>query len=528
MNKLKIGFLLICILLTSCKKTPKQDQINEEYYSPNYESLNTHEIPDWALDAKFGIYAHWGPYTMTGDWPDDATYPKSGNYHTVGYRGLYKLGRKPDPRRVAFEKRYGAVKDGFGYKTLAENFTASKFDPIVWADLVQESGAKYAGLAVVHHDGFLMWDSKQTLFNAGNMGPKRDVTQELFTEFKKRNIKTMATFHHARSLEMYNKWIPVLKEKPEYKNVDLLQKENEKYYWFLDKNTFSQKRFEITKEFIQKYKPDCIWFDSGGVKETQEETLSTFFNMGIDAKKEVSVHNKDSQFGKKIGLYSFERGYKRPEFIPWPWEDDTTASNSGSWCWWHGITYKKSNDLILRLCHLVANNGGLLLSLNPRPDGSFDPEMVLMLKGIGKWLKQNEEAIHGSRPWEIQGEGHLQEDELRFQWNRNMQRWAKPNVSIFDETDIRFTTQNNTLYAIQLAIPKNGITTIKSLGFDNIPSSIKDIKEIQLVGYGKVGFNRTKENLQIQLPSNLPNDVALVFKVDIIGKLNRVLHKNKR
>lgn len=119
MNKLKIGFLLICIFLTSCKKTPKQDQISEEYYSPNYQSLNTHEIPDWALDAKFGIYAHWGPYTMTGDWPDDATYPKSGNYHTVGYRGLYKLGRKPDPRRVAFEKRYGAVKDGFGYKTLA-------------------------------------------------------------------------------------------------------------------------------------------------------------------------------------------------------------------------------------------------------------------------------------------------------------------------------------------------------------------------------------------------------------------------
>lgn len=504
-------------------------QEDNKYYRPNYESLNDHEIPDWALDAKFGIYAHWGPYSIVGEWEDDTTYPKSGNYHTVGYRGLYyKLGINSDPRRIAFEKRYGAVKDGYGYKTLCENFTASKFDPVAWADLVEESGAKYAGLAVVHHDGFLMWDSEQTPLNAGNIGPKKDVTGELFEEFKKRNIKTMATFHHARSLKIYNDWIPHLKSNPEFKNVDLLQEENKDYYWFLDPDTFSKKRFDITEEFIDKYKPDCIWFDSGGVKETQEQTLTTFFNMGINENKEVCVHNKDSQFGKKIGLYSFERGYKRPEFIPWPWEDDTTASNSGSWCWWHGITYKKSKDLILRLCHLVAHNGGLLLSLNPRPDGSFDEEMVSMLKGIGKWLHQNEEAIHGTRPWEIQAEGHLQEEELRFQWNKNMKRWAKPDVSIFDETDIRFTTKGNTLYAIQLGIPKDGKTYIKSLGFDKTPISIDKIKSIELIGYGKVKFKRLNENLEINLPTNLPNDVALVYKINITGQLNRILHKNER
>jgi alpha-L-fucosidase len=177
----------------------------------------------------------------------------------------------------------------------------------------------------------------------------------------------------------------------------------------------------------------------------------------------------------------------------------------------------------------VANNGGLLLSLNPRPDGSFDPEMVQQLKDIGKWMHQNDEAIHATRPWKIQGEGHIDEMELRYLWNPSMKkRWGTPNVALFDETDIRFTTKENTLYAIQLGIPEDGITRIRSLSYMNKVGSGNKIESVELLGHGPVEFNRGNEALTIKLPNELPNNVALAFKIQVKGKLERILYQGKR
>ena len=246
--------------------------------------------------------------------------------------------------------------------------------------------------------------------------------------------------------------------------------------------------------------------------------------MGVRENVETCLHNKDRQFGDTLGVYSYERGYLRPPLLHHPWEDDTTSSVSGSWCWWHGCTYKSSRDLILRLCHLVANNGGLLLSLNPHVDGSFEPEMIEQLKGIGKWLRQNDEAIHGSRPWKIQGEGHTDEVALRFQWTPHMERYATPNVALFDHTDIRFTTKGNTLYAIQLGLPPDSVTRIKSLSNKNKVGSGNQITAVVFLGHGSVPFERNDDVLEIQLPEEKPNDVALVFKVQVEGELQRLLY----
>ena len=499
-----------------------------ESYEANWTSLTQHEIPGWAMDAKFGLYAHWGPYSIIGSWEDNPTYPDSGNYYTVGYRGIYSLNEK-DPRRLAFEKRYGAVKSGHGYRAVCEDFTAKGFDPAAWADLVVESGAKYAGTCAVHHDGYLMWDSAVTDFCAGKTGAKRDLISELFKELEKRGIKTIASFHHDRTRSLFHGWAQSFASKPEYAGVDLLQASALTQYWFMGaEQEFIDKRLAITKEFITKYHPDCIWFD-GGATDTPQDILATFFNMGLADKKEVSLHNKDRQFGDTLGVYSYERGYLRPPLLTHPWEDDTTSSQDGSWSWWHGIAYKPYRDLILRLCHLVANNGGLLLSLNPRPDGSFDPEMIAQLKGIGRWLKQNGEAIYGSRPWKIQGEGHVDEFALRFVWCPKMPaRYATPNVAMFDETDVRFTTQGNTLYAIQLGIPTKGVTRIKSLSNKNKVGSGNRIKAVDLLGYGPVAFKRGDQALEIQLPAKLPNDVALVFKMEVDGELERILYQGEK
>lgn len=499
-----------------------------EKYEANWKSLNQHEIPDWALDAKFGLYAHWGPYSVIGSWTDDPTYPTSGNYHTVGYRGIYTLEKKYALQKAAFEKRYGAVKDGNGYYDVCQSFTAKGFDPVAWADLVVESGAKYAGTCAVHHDGFLMWDSKVTDFSAGKVGAKRDLVGELFTELEKRGIKTMASFHHSRARSLFKGWADKLSEQPEYAAVDLLQKNAKDRYWFMTtEEEFTEKQQAITKEFINKYKPDVIWFD-WGINTKPEEILETFFNMGLRENKETCIHNKGQQFGSSLGVFSYERGHKRPPLLNHPWEDDTTSSACGSWSWWHGVKYKPARELILRLCHLVANNGGLLLSLNPRDDGSFDPEMVTQLKNIGKWLRQNGEAIHGSRPWKIQGEGHVDESELHFRWSPTMERWATPNVALFDYTDIRFTTQRNALYAIQLGIPEDGHTHITSLSNKTKVGSGNQINAIELLGYGPVSFARGDDTLDIRLPETLPNDIALVFKITVEGELERILYQGKR
>ncbi len=501
----------------------------QKKYQATWESIKTHEIPNWALDAKFGIYAHWGPYSMIGSWEENNTYPDSGNYYTVGYRNIYTQNAN-HPIRKAFEKRYGSIQKGNGYINLCKDFTAKGFDPVLWADLIKESGAKYAGTCAVHHDGYLMWDSEITDFCSGKTGAKRDLVGELFKELEKRDIKTIASFHHARTKRFFDGWKKQLSRNPEYSKVDLLQQKSLQNYWFMgSKEDFLKKRKNITNEFITKYKPNVIWFD-GGATDSSLDILATFYNTGEKSKKEVEVHNKDRQFGDAFGVYSYERGYLRPHsLLNHPWEDDETSSISGSWSWWHGINYKQASDLIKRLCHLVANNGGLLLSLNPRPDGSFDEGMVAQLKGIGKWLKQNDEAIHGSRPWKIQGEGHIDPLELRYVWSKAMQhRYATPNVTKFKSSDFRFTTQKNALYAIQMGIPRNNKARIKSLSNKNKVGSGNKIMSISLLGYGVVGFKRTDDYLEINLPSKLPNEVALVYKIKVKGELDRILYRGNR
>lgn len=500
-----------------------------KHYEPEWKSITQYEIPNWALDAKFGIYAHWGPYSIIGSWEENSTYPNNGNYYTVGYRSIY-TGGKGDPIRKAFESRYGDVEDGNGYYDICEDFTAKGFDAKAWAELVEYSGAKYAGMCAIHHDGYMMWDSDVSDFCAGKTGAKRDLLGELYAELEKRNIKTIASFHHSRSQEFFGGWSNSLAKKGGFENADIVSSQKDKRYWFMgDSEDFHAKELAITDELVNKYKPDVIWFD-GGVTTGVKELLANFLNMGVCEDKEVCLHNKDRMFGDDFGVYSYERGYLRPHsLLTHPWEDDETSSISGSWCWWHGINYKPHGDIIKRLCHLTAINGGLLLSLNPRPDGSFDPEMIEQLKGIGQWMKQNGEAIDGTRPWKIQGEGHMDELELRYVWAKGMQyRYATPNVLLFKSTDFRFTTKKDALYALQLAVPTNGKAVIKSLSNKNVVSSGNEIQYVELLGYGKVDYERTDDALIISLPNELPNDIVLAYKIKVEGSLERILFQGRR
>jgi alpha-L-fucosidase len=492
----------------------------EERWQPAWESLSQHEVPQWAKDAKFGIYAHWGVYSVSGGW--DRTRPNWGNYYILPYRGIYDLTGQ-DETFGLFEENVGPVRKGFGYKDLAKQFKPVDFDPDEWADLIVRSGARYAGIAAMHHDGYAMWDSEHIRLDAGELGPERDLLGEILAALEARGLKTMTSFHHARTFRHFEVVQKKLRAQPGYEDVDLLDPTLRDYYWYAgDAAHFSEIRYRLTKEVIDRYQPDVIWFDGGGGKFGTERILADFFNMAERAGKEVVVHNKGN-FPQEFGVYSYENGFDRPAFVNWPWEDDTpSAAEYNHWPWAKGMEYKKPRDIVIRLVDLVARNGGLLLSLNPRPDGKLDPGQIDLLLGIGDWLGQNGAAIYDTVPWKIFAEGN--EGRLPFVVTGSegqVGRAIQPDLSKLSFKDVRFTRNGEKLYATFLGVPPAGEAVIASLASTTRISSENQIASVSLLGYGEIPWSRDESGLHLQLPETLPNEWALSFEITVVGELDK-------
>jgi alpha-L-fucosidase len=488
-------------------------------YTSDWISLGQHQVPQWAKDAKFGIYAHWGVYAVSGAW--DQKNPNWGNGYICAYQRIYST-KKNNEQHALFRKHVGPIEDGYGYKDLAKQFKAENFDPVEWADLIKKSGAKYAGICAIHHDGYAMWDSEVTDLCAGKTGPKRDLYGELITEIEKKGLKTLASFHHARTYKHFSGIVKKLKADPEFSGVDLLDPKYENYYWYIgEEEKFAKKRYALTKEVIDKYKPDVIWFDGGGGKFGTEQILADHFNMAIKENKEVCVHNKGN-FGENFGVYSYENGHSRPLYIDWPWEDDTPSGTGWcDWPWFKNIKYKKPRDIVVRLCDLVARNGGLLLSMNPPPDGKLEQGQIDLLLGIGKWLRQNGDAIYSTVPWKIYAEGHTNVLEYYETLGTKKSRSIQPDPKKLNHEDVRFTRNGENLYATVLGIPPKGKTIIKSLNSKTKISKANKIKSIELLGHGPVKWERTSKALIITLPKKMPNEWALSFKINVTDELDK-------
>ena len=236
--KSRIPSLLVSFALASSLHAA--ESVDEAVWGP----LMARGVPQWAQDAKFGVYAHWGVYSEAGRW--DFTEPNWGNGYICGYTRYYSTSEKQDMRQQ-FEKNVGPIQAGYGYKDLAKQFTASAFDPDYWADLIVRSGAKYAGICAIHHDGYAMWDSDVIDLCAGKLGPKRDLLGETLAAIEKRGLKTMTSFHHARTYKHFQGIIKKLKQNPDYANVDLLDPELRDFYWYAgDEDHFAEVRYQLT------------------------------------------------------------------------------------------------------------------------------------------------------------------------------------------------------------------------------------------------------------------------------------------
>ena len=467
------------------------------------------------LDAKFGIYAHWGLYSVPAygnEWYGRRMYEKDSDIHR------HHVETYGDPSE-------------FGNKDFVPLFKAENYDPDEWADIIEASGARYAGFAVVHHDGYCLWDSDHTRWNSMDTGPERDLYGELVQSLrKKEGMKVIATFHHIRTFNWYLPYKirffePIDQElRQEYlsEDWDIFDPAYADLYWNqetgIEEDFIKEWNNKVT-EVIGKYQPDVIWFDGGQFQDSVNERmvmdlLSHYYNKETEWNKEVEILNKlpvsmKFNFPEKVGMKTFEEGRDRGAEVKGSWVDDMKISHF-SWGYVEGQTYKDPNVIIDGLIDRVSRGGGLVVSLCPKADGTISQEQQDVLREIGGWLKINGDAIYGTRKWKIQSEG----DEEKLITRGSHPKWE---FDLCDETDVRFTKKGNALYAMVLGIPEGDQIVIKSLG-TGTKISTKGIKSISLLGSDeKISWERNGRGLTIQDPSNLPSEYALAFKIELKG-----------
>ncbi len=449
--KYKLSVWIICMLLLTATSAGFAQK-----YESNWQSLKKNQTPQWLQEGKFGIYTHWGPYAV-----------HAYGSNTTWYS--FALYMEPEGEaREHFEKTFGKLTPEYGYKDLIPLFTAEKFDADEWAELFQKAGAKYAGPVAEHHDGFAMWDTKYSEWNAAKMGPKRDIVGELEKAIKKRGMKYVTAFHHAAN------WFFFPVSDPQY------DAGNPKYSGLygqphepgaMRNQEFIDEWYGKIIEVIDNYSPDFIWFDfaldnmpEGYVKDF----LAYYYNHAVKKGKEVVVTYKGRDIIPGAGVRDLELG-QEPNITYHDWITDTSVDDRGAWGWANDLTFKSTDRLIDNLIDRVSKNGYLLLNVGPKPDGTIPEGAKKVLLEMGAWLKTNGEAIYGTTPWFVAGEGPTNlgnTTEIGF----------NESGIVYTAKDIRFTVKDDVLYATYLDWPgdKAIIHTIRATGPDADKTDIPD------------------------------------------------------
>ncbi len=469
--------------------------VQAEQYEAQWDSVTQHPDPDWFQDAKFGIYFHWGPYSVPA-------------YKTEWYSHyMYVPGHDV---RKHHEETYGPL-DKFGYKDFIPMFKAEKFDADAWAELFKKAGARFAGPVAEHADGFAMWDSDLTEWNAAKMGPKRDVVGEMEKAVRKQGMKFITTLHH----QWLYAWYPTLDTKTDASDAafsDLYGPPAPRSAFGGSNKTpepmpdaaFNERWLSRAKEVVDKYRPDLIWFDNK-LFILEDQTLLTFlshyYNSALSWKRDVVATYKHEDFRKGAGILDLERS-RMSEGTDFPWLTDDSI-DWGAWCDVQQPNYKSTDRLIDFLVDVVSKNGCVLLNVTPRANGEIPQPVQDRLLEMGQWLSLNGEAIYETRPWKIYGEGPQEIVEGHLSERKNKDATAE---------DIRFTTRGNTLYAIILDWPANRTCRIKSLGSER--NLLANVSSIELIGHeSKIAWSRDAEALTVNLPDRKPCEHAFVLKI---------------
>lgn len=498
--KKQLYFLSFILLASvSCKKTKeRQTEKVIPKYEPTWESLEKYdEAAEWFKDAKFGIYAHWGVMSVpafANDWYA---------------RNMHIEGSNEYNHHI---ETYGEHSE-FGYHDFVPMFKAEKFNADEWAELFKKSGAKFAGLVAQHHDGWSNWGSEINPWNAVDMGPKRDVYGELATAIHKRNMKLVASFHMARNHQVFKeetkKWLNDTSYFPY--NPKMATSSNDpklaQMYGNIPKEKFSENWIGQLKEVIDNYSPDLIYFDSQTQKIPEpyrKEFAAYYFNDAAVKNKQVVFTHKEGEFPKSVSLEDFEKGRMNritKEF----WLTDETVS-VGSWSYTENLGLKTPAEIIHVLVDVVSKNGALMLNVSPKANGIIPENQKAILLEIGEWLNVNGEAIYGTRPWSVFGEGPTKQEKSGMFLDK----------ITYTPQDIRYTKKGDVIYATVLGWPGNDVEmTLNSFTEEVFDEAVPNVKNLSILGYdGNIEFSQTEEDLKFITPSKVIDKKAFVVKIE--------------
>ena len=548
MKSKALFFSLLCAAFTSCSQTPESpyevpvseadEPMMTGKFEPTWESLKNYEVPEWYRNAKFGIWAHWGPQCVegTGDWMA---------------RSLYMEGSNAYKHHV---EHYGHPSE-VGFKDIIPLFKAEYWNPDSLVAFYKQIGAQYFFALGNHHDNFDLWDSKYQPWNSVNMGPKRDILAEWEKAARKYGLPFGVSLHADHAWSWYEtaqrhdtigpkkgipydgkltkadgkgKWWEGYDPQDLYAQNHPLSENSwddgmihRQWAWgngvCMPSQEFVTNFYNRTLDVINRYNPDILYFDVTvlpfyPISDAGLKIAAHFYNHNMathDGKLEAVLTGKilDEEQRKAL-VWDVERGAPN-EIIADKWQ---TCTCLGGWHYDQSIydndRYKSAADVVKLLVDVVSKNGNLLLSVPLRADGTFDEKEAKILTEFGEWMNMNKESIYDTHPWKVFGEGPIADSDITI----NAQGFNEGSYTNTTAQEIRFTQKGDDLYVTALAWPENKKVIVKSLaqGSELYP---EEIKEVELLGYGKVGFKRTAEGLVIELPGKQLNKIAPVFKV---------------
>ena len=468
-------------------------------FRPDWESLQKYEAPEWYKDAKFGIFIHWGVYSVPAfgnEW-----YPRS----------MYSTGSDEYKHHIA---TYG-TQDKFGYKDFIPMFKAADFDAAAWAQLFQKSGAKYVVPVAEHHDGFAMYDSGVSDWTAAKLGPHRDIIGELAGAVRAQGLHFGVSSHRVEHNFFLGvgRTIPSDVNDPQYAALY-----GPAHPWLAaPRGTPVSNDFTYVSkawaddwlargaELVEKYHPDIVYFDwwigQPSIRPSLTRFAAFYYNRSLEYGDHVGVINyKDYAMQEHAAVLDLERG-QLGEIRPLVWQTDTSISNK-SWGYIKDDTFKAPEFAVHQLIDIVSKNGNLLLNIGPKSDGTIPDEVQKVLLDVGSWLNVNGEAIYGTRAWRIYGEGPTKVASGSFH---------DTDTAHYTPEDFRFTTKGEALYVIGLGWPANAQAVIHALAQ---ATGSEHVQSVALLGSdAKLQFEQSGDGLHVRLPAQAPTKYAYALRV---------------
>jgi alpha-L-fucosidase len=501
-------------------------------FQPTWESLaGGYQVPDWFRDAKFGIWAHWGPQCQPGmgDWYAQKMY----QFNHPDYK--YQCEHYGHPSKM-------------GFKDVINSWKAEAWDPEHLISLYKRAGAKYFAALAHHHDNFDNFNSTYQPWNSVAVGPKRDMVGDWAKAVRNAGLRLALTSHGDRAWSWYQAaqgsdpsgplaHVPYdgLMSKADGKGLwwegldpqDLYAQYHRtgKYGWPQTPQPgdpplarpFIEKYFNRMIDLIDKYNPDLLYFDDSILPIYPSTDIGLriaayFYNTNIkrNGKLEAVITTKDLNAEQRRALVlDRERGVQE-DIEALPWQTDTCIGN-----WHYQLSlfeqhkYKSAKQVTQMLVDIVSKNGNLQLSIPLPGSGMPDADELKFLEELTAWMDVNSEGIYSTRPWKIYGEGPSvtgPQERSRFGGARDVRSYA--------DGDVRFTTKGDTLYAFIMAWPKTRSALIKSLATNSPQTDGRKVADVSLLGYGgKIEWTQTADGLTVKLPDTPPSASAVTLKI---------------